>query len=328
MKLSDLSPGDVIVRSRPSTGRSRHDMLEDCGVVLGRAQPYVESSTATSKQHNRVRVELPSDTPARLGLRPGNYPVSLVAGRSSLERSPTQTIVAWTEGPRRAPRPDRLTLQALATGHHVRLWSEDEAARMSARWAVRLAQLGDRRENIPMLVFNRTDWNLGPYPRPEALSRIPLPSDLRFGGHVRLAKEDRSQTAAGRVSITDGSMAAIVDADLVIPDPGGALLEQVNAAATVAEVGPSLDRVASGLRRLVTPADTVGSSRRSDPSRLVEVDESKVTLPWQVLERLLTGDHHEVVGELLDVSAHLAELRTQRAELAAGDAAAPPTDPM
>ena len=328
MKLSDLSPGDVIVRARPSTGRSRFDMLEDCGVVLGRAQPYVESSNATSKQHHRIRVELPSDTPARLGLRPGNYPVSLVAGRSSLERSRTQTIVAWIEGPRRAPRPDRLTLQALASGHHVRLWSEDEATRLRAQWAVRLAHLDDRRENTPMLVFTRTDWNLGPYPRPEPLSRVPLPEDLRFGGHVRLAKEDRSQTSAGRVSITDGSMAAVVDADLVIPDPGGALLEQIHAAATVAEVGPSLERVTAGLRRLITPADTVGVARHLDPSRIVEVDESKVTLPWPVLERLLTGDHHEVVGELLDVSAHLAELRTQRAELAAGDGAAPPTDPM
>lgn len=327
MKLSDLSPGDVIVRSRPSTGRSRHDMLEDCGVVLGRAQPYIETSNATSKQHHRIRVELPADTPARLGLRPGNYPVSLVAGRTSLERSQTQTIVAWTEGPRRAPRPDRLTLQSLATGHHVRLWTEDEAERLRAQWALRLARLGDRRENIPMLVFNRTDWNLGPYPRPEPLARVPLPEDLRFGGPVRLAKEDRSQTSAGRVSITDGSMAAVCDADLVIPDPGGALLEQIHAAATVAEVGPSLERVASGLRRLVTPADTLGTSRHLDPSAIVEVDESKITLPWQVLERLLTGEHHEVVGDVLDLSAHLAELRTQRAEIAAGDPDAPPTVP-
>ena len=144
MKLSDLSPGDVIVRARPSTGRSRFDMLEDCGVVLGRAQPYIESSTATSKHHHRVRVELPSDTPARLGLRPGNYPVSLVAGRSSLERSRTQTIVAWTEGPRRAPRPDRLT-DEVAQAPSVRAGLATSPRPRIGGWSIRASRVSSQR---------------------------------------------------------------------------------------------------------------------------------------------------------------------------------------
>lgn len=327
MKLSDLNPGDIIVRSRPSTGRSRLDMLEDCGVVLGRARPEVETSTGTTKRHQRVRVELPDTAPAHLGLRPGRYEVDVIAGRHSLERSPNQVIVAQMAGPRRSPRPDRPELFALATGRHIRRWSEAEASRLTVRWAQQLAFLGDRRERTPMLVFDRTDWSLGPHPRPEPLSRVPLLSDLRIAGHVYLSPEDRAQTRAGKVAVGNDNMAAVVDADLVLPDPGGGLLEKIHAAVTVAEVGPSLDRVAGGLRRLIEPADLTGTSRWRGPAEMVDVNEAAVTVPWPVLERLVSGAGHDVVSEILDVAAHLAELRTERAESSPGPAAAPPTGP-